>query len=86
MADNDTRKRVSISQDQFVQLITLPSHTWTTSSWTDVRQGPEDAAVKALMRAWYEKSYEYKWKGNKEQAMIIATLDEVVAENEQNFE
>jgi hypothetical protein len=49
---------------------------------TEVRQGQEDAAAKALKRAKYEKPYTYKRKGNEEQATFNAKLDEKIAEAE----
>ena len=49
---------------------------------TEVRQGQEDAAARALMRARYEKPYAFKRKGNKEQANFNVKLDEAIAEAE----
>ena len=48
----------------------------------EIRLGQEDTAAKALKRARYEKPYEYKRKGNQEQAAFNAKVDEAVAEAE----
>ena len=49
---------------------------------TEVRQGQEEAAAKALKRARYEKPYAFKRKGNEEQAEFNAKVDETAAEAE----
>ena len=43
----------------------------------EMRQGQEEAAVKALKRARYEKPYSFKKKGNEAQALFNAKLDEM---------
>ena len=48
----------------------------------EITLGQEDAAAKALKQARYEKPYEYKRKGNQEQAAFNAKVDEAVAEAE----
>ena len=49
---------------------------------TEVRQGQEDAAARALKQARYEKPYSFKRKGNEEQASFNLKVDESLAEAE----
>lgn len=91
MAEDDTRD-ISISQDQFAQLMGAIGASQTRMDdkfaefQAEVRRGQEDAAAKALKRVRYEKPYEYRRKGNEEQATFNAKLDEVVAEAETQLE
>ena len=41
----------------------------------EIRQGQEEAATKALKRARHERPYQYKRKGNEEQAGFNAKVD-----------
>ena len=86
--DETVRDGVSVSAGQFAQLMEAITASQTRMDErfaefrTEVRQGQEDAAAKALKRARYEKPYEFKRKGNEEQASFNAKLDETVAEAE----
>ena len=46
----------------------------------EVRQGQEEAVAKALKRARHEKPYQYRRKGNEEQASFNARVDEALAD------
>ena len=49
---------------------------------TEVWQGQEDPAARALKRARYEKPYSFKQKGNEEQASFNSKVDESLAKAE----
>ena len=49
---------------------------------TEVWQGQEDAAARALKRVCYDKPYAFKRKGNEEQANFNTKLDKAIAEAE----
>ena len=86
--DETVRDGVSVSAGQFAQLMEAITASQTRMDErfaefrTEVRQGQEDAAAKALKRARYEKLYEFKRKRNEEQVSYNAKLDETVAEVE----
>ena len=67
--DETVRDGVSVSAGQFAQLMEAITASQTRMDErfaefrTEVRQGQEDAAAKALKRARYEKPYEFKRKG-----------------------
>ena len=75
-----------IAMDQFAQLMSTIRESQARlqdelSAFKDeVRQGQEEAATKALRRARHEKPYQYKRKGNEEQASFNARVDESLAE------
>ena len=77
-----------MTQDQFSLLMGAYSASQTRMEErfaefrAEIRLGQKDAAAKALKRARYEKPYEYKRKGNREQAAFNAKVDEAVAEVE----
>ena len=90
MADEESESRegAAMTQDQFSLLMGAFSASQTrieerfAEFRAEIRLGQEDAAAKALKRARYEKPYEYKRKGNQEQAAFNAKVDEAVAEAE----
>ncbi len=47
---------------------------------TEVCQGQEDAAAKALQRVRHDKPYSFKCKGNEEQATLNSKADKTLAE------
>ena len=49
---------------------------------SEVRQGQEEAATKALKRARFEKPYSFRRKGNEAQALFNAKVDETLAQAE----
>ena len=94
MADEESESRegAAMTQDQFSLLMGAFSASQTrieerfAEFRAEIRLGQEDAAAKALKRARYEKPYEYKRKGNQEQAAFNAKVDEAVAEAELHIE
>ena len=88
MSGDEAERGVPISSDQFAQLMgaITESHSRMEEKLgefrTEVRQGQEEAAAKALKRARYEKPYAFKRKGNEEQAEFNAKVDETTAEAE----
>lgn len=46
----------------------------------EVRQGQEDAAAKAVKKVRHERPYNFKRKGNEEQAGFNKKVEDVVAE------
>ena len=88
MSGDEPERGVPISSDQFAQLMgaITESHSRMEEKLgefrTEVRQGQEEAAAKALKRARYEKPYAFKRKGNEEQAEFNAKVDETAAEAE----
>ena len=77
MSDGDDETVVPVSSGQFAQLLEAINSSQTRMEErfeefrTEVRQGQEDAAAKALKRAKYEKPYTYQRKGNEEQATFL---------------
>ena len=75
-----------ISTDQSVRLMSTICKSQARlqdelSAFKDeVRQGQEETATKALKKARHEKPYQYKNKGNKEQALFNVCNDEALAE------
>ena len=75
-----------IPETQFSQLLSAikESHARFDAKLTDfreeMRQFQEEAATKALKRARHEKPYQFKRKGNEEQATFNAQVDEALAE------
>ena len=94
MADEESESRegAAMTQDQFSLLMGAFSASQTRMEErfaefrAEIRLEQEDAAAKALKRARYEKPYEYKRKGNQEQAAFNAKVDEAVAEAELHIE
>ena len=88
MSGDEAERGVPISSDQFAQLMgaITESHSRMEEKLgefrTEVRQGQEEAAAKALKCARYEKPYAFKRKGNEEQAEFNAKVDETAAEAE----
>ena len=88
----DNARNMSLSQDQFAQLMDAISATQThmdvkfAEFQPEVHGGQKHAVVKALKRARHEKPYEYKRKGNEEQVAFNAKLDEAVVEAETQLE
>ena len=86
--ESESREGAAMTQDQFSLLMGAFSASQTRMEErfaefrAEIRLGQEDAAAKALKRARYEKPYEYKRKGNQEQAAFNAKVDEAVAEAE----
>ena len=78
MSVDATGSGTAISPDQFTQLMEAITAFQTrmdekfSEFQVEVRQGQEEAAVKALKRARYEKPYTFKRKGNEEQATFNA--------------
>ena len=87
MADEESESRegAAMTQDQFSLLMGAFSASQTRMEErfaefrAEIRLEQEDAAARALKRARYEKPYEYKRKGNQEQAAFNAKVDEAVA-------
>ena len=86
--DEAERTGVAISDDQFAQLMGAITESQSRMEEklvefrSEMWQGQEDAAAKALKRARYEKPYAFKRKGNEEQAAFNAKLDETAVEAE----
>ena len=76
----------NILETQFSQLLSAikESHTRFNAKLNnfreEIRQYQEEAATKALKRARHEKPYQFKRKGNEEQAAFNAQVDEALAE------
>ena len=81
-----SRSRAAISTDQFATLMAKISRsnvqvaTQLTEFKDEVRLGQEEAASKVLKRARHDKPYQYKRKGNEEQATFNTRVDEALAE------
>ena len=84
MSDNDTE--TLIASQQFTQLMKAITSSQARMEAkfaefrSEVRQGQEDAAARALKRACHEKPYSFKRKGNEEQASFNSKVDESITE------
>ena len=76
---------LGMATDQFAELMSKIQesqarlHDELSVFKEEVRQGQEEAATKAIERARYEKPYQYKRKGNEEQAAFNPRVDEALA-------
>ena len=81
-----TQSRVTISTDQFTTLMAEISRsnarfeTHPTEFKDEVWLGQEEATSKALKRARHNKHYQYRRKGNEEQATFNACVDKALVE------
>ena len=84
MSDDDTP--ALISNDQFTRLMEAIQASQDRVDHklcefrAEVRQGQEEAAIKALKRVRHEKPYEFRRKGNEEQATFNSRVDEAMTE------
>ena len=85
MSDDEETNHAN-PETQFSQLLSTikESHMRFDAKLTDfreeMRQGQEEAAMKALKRARHEKPYQFKRKGNEELAAFNAQVDEALTE------